>query len=254
MKKNKKNDILKSAIITIIVLLLLGGLGFLIYIFVFNSGCPVGQTRKGTCLEIPGANCPCIDSSKTKWTSIDKPIIYLYPDRETEVSVKLGSPEKITASYPEYSNGWNVLAEPDGKLINLENGRELYGLYWEGKNQTLEMTRKWFVVKSDEVVNFLEEKLTILGLNEREAEEFIVYWLPKMKENEWNYVRFASSEEIEESMPLYISPKPDVTIRVLMLTKKLDNPIEVEEQILGAAPERNGFTVVEWGGSVIDND
>ncbi|MBO7717932.1 hypothetical protein J6S37_00335, partial [Candidatus Saccharibacteria bacterium] len=96
--------------------------------------------------------------------------------------------------------------------------------------------------------------LTILGLNEREAEEFIVYWLPKMKENEWNYVRFASSEEIEESMPLYISPKPDVTIRVLMLTKKLDNPIEVEEQILGAAPERNGFTVVEWGGSVIDND
>ena len=254
MKKNKKNDILKSAIITIIVLLLLGGLGFLIYIFVFNDGCPVGQIREGTCLEIPGANCPCKDQSKIRRGKIAKPIIYLYPDKETEVSVKLGSPEKITASYPEYSNGWNVLAEPGGKLINLENGRELYGLYWEGKSQNLEITGEGFIVKSDEIVNFLEEKLAILGLNEREAEEFIVYWLPKMQENEWNYVRFASSEEIEDSMPLYISPKPDVTIRVLMLTKKLDNPIEVEEQILETAPERNGFTVVEWGGSVIDND
>ena len=32
--------------------------------------------------------------------------------------------------------------------------------------------------------------------------------------------------------------------------KALDKPIEVKEQKL-TTPERNGFTVVEWGGSII---
>ena len=41
-----------------------------------------------------------------------------------------------------------------------------------------------------------EEKLAILGLNEREAEEFIIYWLPKLESNKYNYIRFATEEEI----------------------------------------------------------
>lgn len=30
-----------------------------------------------------------------------------------------------------------------------------------------------------------EEKLEILGLNYKETEEFIVYWLPKLEQNEY---------------------------------------------------------------------
>ena len=35
---------------------------------------------------------------------------------------------------------------------------------------------------------------------------------------------------------------------------KLDNPIEVREQVLAPTPIRNGFTVVEWGGTEINGD
>ena len=44
---------------------------------------------------------------------IDKPILYFYPETETNVSVKLGNPESLTVSYPEYNanTGWNVLAK-----------------------------------------------------------------------------------------------------------------------------------------------
>ena len=62
----------------------------------------------------------------------EKPIIYLYPEKETELSIELGKPENITCSYPEYQKGWNVIANPDGTLIDMNTGRKLYSLYWEG--------------------------------------------------------------------------------------------------------------------------
>ena len=51
-------------------------------------------------------------------------------------------------------------------------------------------------------------------------------------------------------MPLEISPKPDTIIRVLMEYKPLKKYIQIEEQKL-CSSERNGFTVVEWGGTEI---
>ncbi len=56
--------------------------------------------------------------------------------------------------------------------------------------------KEGFVVKGNQTIQFLEEKLAVLGLNERESEEFIVYWLPKLQKNEYNYIRFATLEEI----------------------------------------------------------
>lgn len=179
-----------------------------------------------------------------------KPIVYLYPEKDTEVSVKLGAPEKLTTSYPLYETGWNVLAKPDGSLTDLKSSRELYSLYWEGNDSIFRQTDEGFVVKGSDAISFLEDKLAILGLNEREAEEFIIYWLPMMQENEYNYVRFASSEEIEKNMPLLVTPKPDTEIRVMMILRKLNSPIELREQKLPDTPKRNDFVVVEWGGNI----
>ena len=106
------------------------------------------------------------------------------------------------------------------------------------------------MVKKENIILFLEEKLEILGLNEYEAEEFIIYWLPQLEKNEYNFIRFASIEEINENMPLEFSSKPDTLIRVLMQFKGLDEEIKVKEQNLEKV-SRKGFTVVEWGGSEI---
>ena len=181
---------------------------------------------------------------------VDKPIIYLYPENETELSVNLGKPENITCSYPEYQNGWNVIANTDGTLIDKNTGRKLYSLYWEGIQSEPINFEEGFVVAGKDSIQFLEEKLAILGLTEIEAEEFIVYWLPKLQENEYNYIRFATMDEINKNMPLEFSVEPDTIIRVLMQFKGLENPIDVQEQKL-ETPERKGFVAVEWGGTEI---
>ncbi len=183
--------------------------------------------------------------------STDKPIIYLYPTKDTEVSVKLGYPNRLLTSYPQYINEWKVIAKENGDLTDLETGRNLYSLYYESRNiEHYQVEKEGFVIKGEDSAEFLEEKLAILGLTEREAEEFIIYWLPKLEENEYNYIRFASEEEIEENMSLEINPNPDTIIRVVMTFKGLKNPIEVKEQKL-ETPERTGFVAVEWGGTEI---
>lgn len=180
-----------------------------------------------------------------------KPIIYLYPTEDEKVSVRLLYNNMITVSYPKYTNGWNVLAKEDGTLIDLSTNKNLYSLYYECENKMkFKIENDGFIVKGANIAEFLEEKLAILGLTERESEEFIIYWLPKLEANKYNYIRFATLDEINENMPLEINPNPDTIIRVLMTFKGLDNPIKVQEQQL-TTPERSGFVAVEWGGTEI---
>lgn len=179
-----------------------------------------------------------------------KPIIYLYPTKPTDIRVELGNPNLITTSYPKYNDRWDVLAEPSGKLIDHQTGRELYALYWEGDSSPATVEKDGFIVKGSDTATFLESKLAILGLNERETEELIVYWLPKMQHNKYNYIRFIPTEEIDAYMPLTITPKPDTTIRVYMSFKALDEPISITEQTLNKIT-RSGYTAVEWGGTEI---
>lgn len=184
-------------------------------------------------------------------STIVKPIIYLYPEEDTNISVVLEKKDNITCSYPKYVNGWNVFAKTNGDLVDLDTGRNLYSLYYEcDKDVEHKMTDEGFVVKGEDSIKFLEEKLEILGLNEREAEEFIVYWLPILEKNNYNYIRFASQDEINQNMPLDVNPAPDTVIRVLMITKPLDKYVEVKEQKLDRI-ERKGYTLVEWGGTII---
>jgi hypothetical protein len=178
-----------------------------------------------------------------------KPIIYLYPETETELNVKLGKPENITVSYPAYLDGWHVLAQPDGALVDLETGRRLYALYWEGKNAEVPAMDEGFVVAGADTAPFLEEKLALLGLSEREAEEFIVYWLPLMEDNSYNLISF-QDDAYTDAAKLEVTPAPDTVIRVFMTYKPLAAPVEIQPQELDA-PERNGFTVVEWGGGLV---
>ena len=188
---------------------------------------------------------------------IAKPIIYIYPTTTTEVEVKVGNPERLTCTYPKYNKekGWKVIAKPNGELEDKETGRKLYALYWEGQNikdytKENDKIKEGFCVEGKDTAQFLEEKLKILGLNEREAEEFIVYWLPQMEKNKYNYIRFQSMEEINENMPLEITPNPETLIRVVMEWKGLDEKIKTKEQQLQEV-ERKGYTVVEWGGTII---
>ena len=174
-----------------------------------------------------------------------KPVIYLYPEQETTVSVSLDYAGTLTATYPAYENGWTVTAEPDGTLYD-ENGNEYSYLFGEGENNTDYDFSTGFCVAGADTADFLREKLAEIGLTPREYNEFIVYWLPKIQDNPYNLISF-QSERYTDTAKLDIDPTPDSVLRVFMAWKPLSRPKTIEPQAFTPFA-RDGFTVVEWGG------
>ena len=140
-----------------------------------------------------------------------KPVIYLYPESETDVTVRLDYAGELTCTYPDYKDGWKVSAGSDGTLTDAD-GQTYNYLYWEGVNRVDYDFSEGFCVAGSDTAVFLEDALSRLGLTRREANEFI-----------------------------------DTLLRVFMAWKPLESPVEIPTQNL-TAPERTGFTVVEWGG------
>lgn len=181
-----------------------------------------------------------------------KPVIYLYPETVCEVSVELDF-EGVTVTYPEYdedNGGWRVTAYPDGTLLG-EEGREYSYLFWEAENDMRFDFSEGFCVKGSETEEFLRWALSEQGLTPKEYNELIVYWLPLMIQNPYNIISF-QGENYNESAPLKITPEPDNVKRVFMAYYPSDVKKDIPEQELEGF-ERNGFTVVEWGGACIEN-
>lgn len=176
-----------------------------------------------------------------------KPVIYLYPEQPTDVAVKLDYKGQFTYTYPAYNNGWQVTAYPDGRLVNKADSSEHYYLFWEGNAGANWRFDEGFVIKGEDTEKFLVSALKTMGLTPREYNDFIVYWLPEMQQNPYNLITFAT-DEYEQLAPLTITPKPDSILRVHMVYRALNEPVEIKEQKLPPF-ERKGFTVVEWGGT-----
>ncbi len=188
-------------------------------------------------------------------TTAAKPVIYLYPEVATDVSVKLDLKGRLTCTYPEYGEGWNITAFPDGRLYDKSTCRYYDYLFWEGKTSSVtdDFDHAACVAASDSAA-FLEEYLTAAGLNDSEIDDFISFWLPKLQASPYNLISFPS-EQYREWAKLEVLPQPDTEIRIYMVFKPLSEAVEIEaghELELPERPSRDGFTVVEWGGSVIE--
>ena len=168
-----------------------------------------------------------------------KPVIYLYPEEETAVDVVLTLDGELTCTYPAYKDGWRVSAAPDGTLTDA-NGQTYNYLYWEGDTDTAFDMSSGFCIKGEDTAAFLETALADLGLTRREANEFIVYWLPLMEQNPYNVIAF-QTDAYTDAAKLDISPAPDTLIRVFMAWQASDTFAELPPQTL-TAPDRIGFT------------
>ena len=177
---------------------------------------------------------------------MDKPVIYLYPEEEIDVSVKLDYNGKLMFTYPKYNDGWTVTARPDGTLID-KDGNEYSYLFWDGVCDVEYDLSRGYVIKGEDTADFLRDTLAKMGLTPREYNEFIVYWLPQMESNPYNLITFQTDAYTDNAV-LDIDPMPDSMLRVFMVFKALDKPIEIEEPEI-VTFERRGFCVIEWGGS-----
>ena len=175
-----------------------------------------------------------------------KPVLYLYPTKTTDVKVEFQHPEYLTTTYPKYNSSWKVKASPNGDLID-SNNKYYYGLYWDEIRYNEVDFHEGFYVTKDNAIEFLEEKLNIIGLNARERNEFIMYWLPIIEKNGKSIVYFELTEEREFGNKLIITPTPDSMLRVSIHIKKVNNKVNIKEQKLETF-KRYGFSAIEWGG------
>lgn len=174
-----------------------------------------------------------------------KPVIYLYPTKPTNVSVKVGA--NITVSEPNYGSGWKVLAKPNGDLFT-SNGDKYESLFWEGiGNGNYPAITEGFIVLRDQVDQTISENLSQLGLNQKESQDFKDFWLSKIPNSPYVRLTWFTTEQLDELAPLVVNPKPDTTIRVFLDFQGLSQPFNLKQQKLSSIP-RNGFTLVEWGG------
>lgn len=179
-----------------------------------------------------------------------KPVLYLYPDQEKQVTITFKHPENLLTTYPKYQQSWKVIATPDGSLYD-ENNKYYYALYWDEKNKAKEKFDEGFYVTKENAINVLEKTLTKIGLTRREQNEFIMYWLPILEKNEKSIINYKLTEERQDENELIINPKPDSLLRIAINIKKVDKKVNIKNQQLPHFT-REGFTAVEWGGTIYE--
>ncbi len=179
----------------------------------------------------------------------EKPVIYLYPEKTKDVQVEVVPKGDFSFTYPEYTDGWNVRANPDGSLI-IDDEKYNY-LFWESTEKYTEMNEgdtKGFVVEGENATAFLEEKLITAGLNAQERTDFITYWAPRMTQHENVFIQFKFNSDCNDHATLNITPNPDEIYRIYILWRPTENLVIQPKPQSIPVMKREGFTVVEWGG------
>jgi hypothetical protein len=181
----------------------------------------------------------------------EKPVIYVYPKENTQVTIELKLKGQLTFTYPEYKNSWSFIADSSGTIFM--EGKKFNYLFWEGETGIEKKTidnAEGFIVEKNNLLSFLEKKLFEIGLNSKEAADFITYWAPQMSAHEKNYIHFLFNEECDEYAQLEIEPKPAQVFRVFMLWSKAEGKdLKVLKEQKLPVYNRTGFTVLEWGGA-----
>lgn len=190
------------------------------------------------------------------FTCVGKPVIYLYPETRISVDVEVRTSGSIVVSSPLYhDHGWkNVEALPGGNLIY--EGKNYKELFYESEVKGLLAPQNGIIIASFELENKLREIVHRLGLNATELEEFLDFWVPRLKSLNSPYVLFSTIDrEVKEANDkIVINPEPATRIEFITYFKPLNFPIAVEPLKLPERPTRQGFTMIEWGGTIDSSD
>ena len=193
----------------------------------------------------------------------DKPVIYLYGAEDgtkAHVELKLTDAD-MSVTWPEADENnktysWDVSADADGTIRDAD-GNEYSYLFWEARSYAEPSFDKGFCVAGSDTADFLKNSLSAMGLSSKEYNEFITYWLPRMQGNAYNLISFSGmdvADEYNENHKLSVSDEEgrpaDSMLRVFMTWKAVEAPVDIEAQEFGGF-EREGFTVVEWGGTEV---
>ena len=209
------------------------------------------------------AGCDTHEKTSNHEVLDEKPVVYVYPEEEQGLTMTIDVKGTLDMVYPAPERqvqteegtraSWTISAAPDGTLTDA-SGRSYPYVFWEGPVRQ-DTPERGFIVAREDAVPFLEEKLALLGLSDKEAADFITYWAPRIRANEYTFVSFDASSYAQQVTYSFADEagapvEPDTFIRVFMTIRAADATEDVTPQVFGPTPTRSGFTVVEWGGAV----
>ncbi|QRV96149.1 ubiquitin family protein [Ceratobasidium sp. AG-Ba] len=235
-----------------------------------------------------------------------KPVIYLFPPIPTsDIRIELALTKRwgFSVLYPPAAISrtaddgqsvlWTVDAKPDSTLFDRATGREVSYLFWEAHSNSTELpspacTRACTPVEDifpfdparpsltpadsvvlplDKVTEYIDDALLSLGLHTEARCSFITYWLPDLQRHQYIALRFLPQPDYEAAARLNITPIPDVTTRVFMLFRgveeadlglwaeaqdRVDQDVSFWREVVGVdlakAQNTELFRVLEWGG------
>ena len=180
-----------------------------------------------------------------------KPNIYFYAEEKMESDVVFLQENLLTETIPVYQNGWHINVLGDGKIVWEQ--QEFDFLFYESlTDKTLNQYKDGWYISYEKREEALNAVLELYQFNEQETKDFMEFWLNKLEENQ-NYMMYPQETEcVDCQMPMNISPAPDNIRRIWFgfeeVTEAKENVAEPEVHEI----ERDGFTVVEWGGFLLD--
>ncbi len=180
-----------------------------------------------------------------------KPVIYLYPEKETDLHVEVTPNVGFTKTIPEYKDGWDVTAFPDGTIIDKKSRERYEYLYWTGWVEGYPLIEQGWVVAQKDLPTFFDVYLPKYGLVGKEITDFKEYWEDDMDDAPYYAISFVDQPIIDKLSPLTLDVAPDTVIRVLMTAMPLERPIALKSPRIPETPVRHGFTVAEWGGTIL---
>lgn len=182
-----------------------------------------------------------------------KPVIYLYPQETTEISVKVNPAGTFTFTYPPIEKGWNFTCDPDGTI---KDGKDEFRyLFWESEQDIsaeLIDRKSGIILPGSEAVRYLENQLQQFGLNSVERTDFISYWGPILQTKSNLYIYLLFNEVCDAFASLEIAPKPTQIQRFYVIWAAVPddyNPSLEPQEV--PKMQRDGFTVLEWGGAEV---
>jgi hypothetical protein len=188
-----------------------------------------------------------IDTNNSNSNDVDyKPVIYIYPEEKIQLSLHVSFPlgGEILTSIPEYGQGWSVSVDTSGRIDD-----KFDYLFYESTQPNVWQTEKGWLVKREELRTFFTDNMAKYGFIFKEIKDFVVYWVPRLKDYEYYEIYPQESTTINSVIKLDWSKEPDNILRFFYVIKGTHSASghPMTEPVINSRFVRSGFYITEWG-------
>ena len=196
-------------------------------------------------------------ASSGRQIMVEKPVIYLYSEKEEAFTLRIKTDAELQFTYPVYENEWKGTTSADGTIQI--NGSGYPYLFWDAQLPVERLSLNWQnseQILGEQTILYLSARLDDLGFNPKEKSDFITYWGPRMQQMKYLQILWIQNESVNEIASLDISPNYTQN-RIYIVFKEIS---DIENETLQVRLNtltpinRSKNCLIEWGGIEIQSN